>query len=497
MSSPDYLAIFKLLVPEAVLVLVALAVLAADFFALREQSIRLRMGFACGLAAAGCVVSGILVYAASAASGAGQGMFVSDPLVRIAKLALLGLAVPTLAVSSRGRFTRHAGEYAALVLFAVLGMMLLVSSENLLTVFLSLEMTSLCLYVLTAFNQREARSTEAALKYFLFGGISAAVALFGFSLLYGLTGTLQFQAMGTAVSAHAADPLLWVALTAVVGGFGFKIAAVPFHLWAPDAYQGAPTPSAALIATGSKVASFFILAKLLWLGLAGAEGSAAWGDTTSGWALLLALLAVASMVLGNLVAIVQRNVKRLLAYSAIAHAGYMLLALLAGGREGMTSLVYYVVVYGAATLGAFTVVAAVEESGEDDSFQAMAGLSRREPVLALCLMLFLLSLAGIPPLAGFFGKFYIFVAAAQGGPAELSLLWLVIIAIAASVVSLYYYLMVLKQAFVADPHEGPAPAKCDLTLRLTAAVLALVVLGSGCFPSTVLSFIQTAFGVEH
>jgi len=478
MSSPDYLAIFKLLVPEAVLVLVALAVLAADFFALREQSIRLRMGFACGLAAAGCVVSGILVYAASAASGAGQGMFVSDPLVRIAKLALLGLAVPTLAVSSRGRFTRHAGEYAALVLFAVLGMMLLVSSENLLTVFLSLEMTSLCLYVLTAFNQREARSTEAALKYFLFGGISAAVALFGFSLLYGLTGTLQFQAVGTAVSAHAADPLLWVALTAVVGGFGFKIAAVPFHLWAPDAYQGAPTPSAALIATGSKVASFFILAKLLWLGLAGAEGSAAWGDTTSGWALLLALL-------------------RLLAYSAIAHAGYMLLALLAGGREGMTSLVYYVVVYGAATLGAFTVVAAVEESGEDDSFQAMAGLSRREPVLALCLMLFLLSLAGIPPLAGFFGKFYIFVAAAQGGPAELSLLWLVIIAIAASVVSLYYYLMVLKQAFVADPHEGPAPAKCDLTLRLTAAVLALVVLGSGCFPSTVLSFIQTAFGVEH
>jgi NADH-quinone oxidoreductase subunit N len=358
-------------------------------------------------------------------------------------------------------------------------------------------MTSLSLYVLTAFNQREVRSAEAALKYFLFGGLSAAVALFGFSLVYGLTGTLHLVAMGPMLAERAGDPLLWTAIVAVVTGFGFKIAAVPFHLWAPDAYQGAPTPSAALIATGSKVASFFILARFLWLGLPEAAGSAAWNQLSSGWALLLALLATASMVFGNLAALVQKSVKRLLAYSAIAHAGYMLLAVLAGGDNGMSSLLYYVIVYGAATLGAFTVVSAVEARTGGDGFEHMTGLSRREPLLAFCMMVFLLSLAGIPPLAGFFGKFYIFVAAAEAGPPSLGLLWLVIVAIATSVISLYYYLMVLKQVYVVEATNSTERRKPDLVIVVTASVLGLFVLGAGCFPSAVLGLIRATTGAGH
>jgi NADH-quinone oxidoreductase subunit N len=247
-----------------------------------------------------------------------------------------------------------------------------------------------------------------------------------------------------------------------------------------------------LIATGSKVASFFILSKVMWIGMPGAEGSAAWGSLTSGWALLLALLAAASMVLGNLAALVQRSVKRLLAYSAIAHAGYLLLAILAGGDDGMASLVYYVMVYGAATLGAFAVVAAVEERAGGDSFECMAGLSRREPVLALCLMVFLLSLAGIPPLAGFFGKFYIFVAAAEAGSPPLGLLWLVILAVATSVISLYYYLMVLKQAYVVESAGAAEQQPRAVLIAVTASLLALGVVFAGCFPSTVLGWIQSA-----
>ena len=231
-------------------------------------------------------------------------------------------------------------------------------------------------------------------------------------------------------------------------GFGFKVAAVPFHLWAPDAYEGAPTPSAAFIASGSKVASFFIFAKVMMIGFAGAEGSGAWRDYASGWVPVIAIVAGLSMILGNLVAIVQSSVKRLLAYSAIAHAGYMLLGVLSHDKQAVASLIYYAVTYGLTTIGAFGVVAVVEDRAGDDKLSSFAGLSRRAPVISFCMMIFMLSLAGIPPLAGFFGKFYVFTAALKTGAPNLGLLWLVILAIAMSAVSLYYYLQVLKQIYV-------------------------------------------------
>ena len=282
----------------------------------------------------------------------------------------------------------------------------------------------------------------------------------------------------------------------VVIGFGFKIAAVPFHLWAPDAYQGAPTPSAALIASGSKVASFFVFAKVMALAFAGAEGSGAWRQFAPGWVPVLATLAVASMLLGNLAAIAQTSVKRLLAYSAIAHAGYMLLGLLAMSdparrAEGMAALVYYATTYGLTTIGAFGVVGVVERNG-GDTLEDFAGLSRRSPLAAVCLMVFLLSLAGIPPLAGFFGKFYLFTAAAGVGSGSLGLIWLVILAIAMSAVSLYYYLQVLKRAFVAPLPEGAPSFAASPIESLALGTLALAVLVLGALPMLLLGPIVEA-----
>ena len=389
-------------------------------------------------------------------------------------------------------FTRHVGEYLALVLLAAVGMMFLVGAEDLLMIFVSLELTSLSLYVLTAFNQRNVKSAEAALKYFLFGGMSAAFLLFGLSLIYGLSGATNLRPVAVALAGQGLDPLLVVALVLVVIGFGFKVAAVPFHLWAPDAYQGAPTPSAAFIASGSKVASFFIFAKVMMLGFAGTEGSAAFHAYAPGWVPVLAIVAGLSMVLGNLAAIVQSSVKRLLAYSAIAHAGYMLVAVLSHDPQAVASLIYYAVTYGLTTIGAFGVVLVVENLAGDDQLASFAGLSRRAPGVALCMMVFMLSLAGIPPLAGFFGKFYVFAAAIKSGAPHLGLLWLVILAIAMSAVSLFYYLQVLKQIYLANPPAGSPVVAVPLMTQITLAVLALGVLLLGCFPGVLVGVIEHA-----
>src|SRR5207249_3696686 len=412
-----------------------------------------------------------------------QGMLVVDPLTCLVKMAVLVLAIFTVLISIETDFTSHVGEYFALVLLAAVGMMFLVGSEDILMIFISLELTSLSLYILTAFNKRTAKSAKAALKYFLFGGMSAAFTLFGLSLLYGLSGATNLGQIAGALKGHGLDPLLIVAIVMTVIGFGFKVAAVPFHLWAPDAYEGAPTPSAAFIASGSKVASFFIFAKVMMLGFAGAEGSGAFPGSAPGWVLVVAIVAAASMLLGNLVAIVQTSVRRLLAYSAIAHAGYILLGVLAHGGPSLASLVYYSVTYGLTTLGAFGVVSVVQQQGGGERLADFAGLSRRAPVLSFCMMIFMLSLAGIPPLAGFFGKFYVFSSALAAGSQNLGLLWLVILALAMSAVSLYYYLQVLKQIYVAD--AAPAASTVSAAPILSQCILALVaaaVVLLGCAP---------------
>jgi len=378
----NYVELLKLAAPETVVVVTALVVLAADLVALRGLERRFRLLIGALISSVGCVAAVGWMLALPEHTNLLEGMLVIDPLTQLVKIAVLVLAIFTVLISIESDFTSHIGEYFALVLLAAVGMMFLVGSEDILMIFISLELTSLSLYILTAFNKRNLKSAEAALKYFLFGGMSAAFTLFGLSLLYGLSGATNLGQIAAALKGRGLDPLLVVAIVMTVIGFGFKVAAVPFHLWAPDAYEGAPTSSAAFIASGSKVASFFIFAKVMMLGFAGAEGSGAWRAYAPGWVPVIAVVAAASMVLGNLTAIVQTSVRRLLAYSAIAHAGYMLLGVLSHGGASLASLVYYAVTYGLTTLGAFGVVAVVQQQGGGDGLSDFRGLSRRAPVLS-------------------------------------------------------------------------------------------------------------------
>jgi NADH-quinone oxidoreductase subunit N len=481
-----YLDLFKFIVPETIVALAAFIVLAADLGVARKCSLRCRQNLAAALATVGCFAAILWIAGVPGRSNALFQIAVSFPQVTtILKIILLLFTVFVAWLSVDSDFTNHAGEFFALLLFATVAMMFLVSSENLLMIFVSLEFLSLCLYTMTAFNKQSVRSAEAALKYFLFGGMSAAFLLFGFSYVYGLTGELNLAGIGRELAAREADPLLIAALVMVAVGFGFKVAAVPFHLWAPDAYQGAPGPAAAFIASGSKVASFFILAKVLGAAFASASGTAAWRAFTTGWLPLFALLAAASVIVGNVAAIAQSSVRRLLAYSAVAHAGYALIGVLAFGERGISALLYYVVTYAVTVLGAFGVVAVLEQRTGSDAFATFAGLNRRAPVLSFCMLIFMLSLAGIPPLAGFFGKFYVF-AAALGTGKDLALLWLVVLAIAMSAVSLYYYLQVLKQIYVI-PGDN-TPLRAPWPTQLTIILMAVAVVALGIAPNLLLNY---------
>ncbi len=491
MNTADYLQLLTALAPEVIVVCTALLVLAVDLLGLQDTPRSYRMSIAAGLTTLGCGGAVVWMFTNPTVGNWLGGMLVVDPLNETVKAVLLLLTMLTAMLSVDCKFTRHVGEYFALLLLATVGMMLLSSTEELLMIFASLELVSLTLYILVAFKKDSRQSAEAALKYFLFGGMSAAFLLFGFSLLYGLTGTTHVPKLAEKLFTIGADPLLTIALVMVVIGFGFKVAAVPFHLWAPDAYQGAPLPSAAFIASGSKVASFFVFAKVLLLGFS----QLGWGNeeaATAGWIPLLSIIAASSMILGNLAAIQQTSVRRLLAYSAIAHAGYMLIGFLALGGEAFGSLLFYVTTYALTTVGAFGVLGVVEAQAGGDQLKDFAGLSRRAPVLAWGLMVFLLSLAGIPPLAGFFGKFYLFAAALTNDAHNLPFLWLVILGIAMSCVSLYYYLKVLKQVFVVEADENARPFAVPFLAQAVVLLLAVAVLLLGCVPGWLLDTIHAA-----
>ena len=493
----NYSDLLSFVAPETLVVITALGILFINLSTLQAEPASERLRWSLALTVFGCAAAGIALVFSPQNTPAGylDGMLALSPLTQMIKAVILLLMICTAVITIDSSFTDHLGEYFALLLLATAGMMFLVSTENVLLIFVSLELLSLCLYVITAFNKRHIESAEAALKYFLFGGMSAAFMLFGLSLIYGLSGELNLTRIANNLTGKPFDGLLVIAMLMVVAGFGFKVAAVPFHLWAPDVYQGAPAPSAAFIASGSKVASFFILGKVMMVGFAGAEGSGAWRNFAHGWVPILAVVASLSMVLGNLAAIVQSSVRRLLAYSAVAHAGYMLVGLLANQKsDGLVSVLYYVFTYALTTVGAFAVVAIVQERAGGDQLTAFAGLGKRSPVLAFCLLIFLLSLAGIPPLAGFFGKVYVFRAAlfVKGADTQsLGLLWLVILAIAMSAVSLYYYLQVLKQAYVAEPSEDAIFVKPRTTSVVTIGVLAAVVVVLGCAPNLLIGKLLT------
>jgi len=484
-----YADLFRALAPEADLILSALLVLGYDILAGRKQSAASRLNAAVLLGSVGVVAALVQASHVGTLGPVLGGALVLDQLAVAVRAGVLVLTLLTLGVTTGAKPPRHPAEYVALMLFAAVGFLQMAAAQQLLLAFLALELASLSLYVLAGFDKSRPESAEAALKYFLVGGLSAAFLLFGFSLLYGITGSLSFFDIAHVLAYQGMNPLLAVALVMVLVAFGFKAAAAPFHLWAPDAYQGAPAPSAALIASASKLAGFALFWRLLWSGLGIVAGELLPVHGLPGWSPIVAVIAGASMLLGNFAALAQSNVRRLLAYSAISHAGALMLGVIASGMTGPAPLFYYAATYGIATAGAFGVIAAVERSGRCQSLADLAGLHRRSPLLAACLAVFILSLAGIPPLAGFFGKFYVFAAALKIGGLASPAGWLAVLAILLSAVGLYYYLLILKQALVAAPAaDAPrlsVPPAAAVTLVVAAALLVVL----GVFPSLVLGLL--------
>ncbi len=414
------------------------------------------------------------------------GVLMIDTLATATRAGVAVLGALALALLPPPSRLRHSAEFVTVILFAVCGLGLMAAANQLLIAFLALELASLSLYVLAGFDKTRPESAEAALKYFLFGGMSAAFLLFGFSLLYGLTGSIELPRIAAVLAFQGNSALLIVALVMIITAFGFKAAAAPFHLWAPDVYQGAPAPAAALIASASKLAGLVFFTRLLWPGLGGTIGTVAHFPMTVGWGPVVVLLAGASLLLGNIGALAQSDVRRLLAYSAIAHAGALLLGVLAAGRIGIGPLYYYAATYGLATVGAFGVIAVLETSGPAQQLTDLAGLWRRSPLLAGCLAVFVLSLAGIPPLAGFFGKFAVFASVLQLGGLSGPAGWLALLAIAMSAVALYYYLLILKQALVAAPTKDAEPLKVPAPAAVSLLAAAGLIVLLGLRPSLVL-----------
>ena len=377
-----------------------------------------------------------------------------------------------------------AGEYYALLLFAAVGMMLMAAATDLIVIFLGLETMSMAVYVLAGIRRQNVKANEAALKYFLLGAFASGFFLYGVALVYGATGSVKLGEVATYISTHLSEgqssPLLLAGMALLMVGFGFKVAAAPFHVWAPDVYEGAPTTITAFMAVGVKAAAFASFVRVFLLSFGALHGQ---------WEWILWIVAVVTMIVGNLTALVQDNIKRMLAYSSIAHAGYLLVAMVAGSELGGAALMYYLVAYGLMNLGAFAVVVAVGKKGEpNEEFNDYAGLGFRYPALAMMMTIFMLSLTGIPPLVGFTGKFYVFSAAVKAG-----YIWLAVIGVLNSVVSAYYYIRVVVTMYMQEGEKQvePLSARPALATAIIAATVGTILVG--VFPAKPMALARHSF----
>jgi NADH-quinone oxidoreductase subunit N len=481
---------FYYLLPEIVLTAGSLLLLLADLIVPRnKQSILAWVA----LAVLGATAAA-LVPVADAHVQVSKGLIAVDRFALFFKVIFLVSAALTVLMSVRYLEVEgtRAGEFYFLILCATLGMMFMAGGTDLITLFIGLETMAISFYILTGFLKPSRRSNEAAVKYFLLGAFSLGILLYGMSLIYGLTGTTNLRAIAPALVGQETDPRLILAVILVVAGMGFKIAAVPFHMWAPDVYEGAPTPITGFLSVGSKAASFAMLLRIFLEGLpsmriALIENPRA-GVTTSpdiGWGVMFYILAVVSMTVGNFAALTQSNLKRMLAYSSIAHAGYLLIGVIVGTARGVTAMLIYLFVYAFMQLGAFTVLALMRRADVvGDELKDLNGLFFRQPFAAVAMLLFMLSLGGIPPTAGFMGKFWLFGAAIESG-----YVWLAVIGVLNSAVSLYYYLrivvfMMLKnEPSGSEPHQSPA-----LAVAMVAAVVATLFFG--IYPQALFEFAE-------
>ncbi len=379
---------------------------------------------------------------------------------------LFAAAISALLSSGLGDVSER-GEYFALMIVATLGMNLMAASADLMMLFLAIETTSIPLYVLAGFVKGDDKSTESGIKYFLFGALTSAVMLYGFSLLYGFAGNTNLYSLAVALREGFLSPWLIASMALLVlVGFAFKISAVPFHFWSPDVYEGAPTPITAFISTASKAAGFAVLVRFMLAVFPAIELQ---------WTWILAVMATATMTIGNLLALPQKNIKRLLAYSSVAHAGYAMIGLVALSTFGAASIVFYLAAYIITNLAAFAVVILFARTAGSDEIEDYAGLSRRSPGLALALMVALLSLGGMPPLAGFVAKVYVFAAAVESG-----WIWLAFVGVLNAIVGLYYYLTVLKVVYLyrSEQEDVPISVPRAYGIGLGLCILAIVVIGS-------------------
>ncbi len=437
------------------------------------------------LAIAALATAFMLTLASAGQSGSAfSGALAIDDYSVFFELAILfAAAVVTLMSLNYADESRLPGaEYYSLILFAALGMMLMAAAGDLIVIFLGLETMSIAVYVLAGLRRSDPRSNEASIKYFLLGAFSTGFLLYGIALTYGATGTLKLEPIRDALARGVGlgNPLLLLGSGMMLIGFGFKIAAVPFHMWTPDVYEGAPTPITAYMATGVKLAAFAGFMRVFSLHLIAVSAD---------WSTALWLMAALTMTAGNLAAIVQTNIKRMLAYSAIAHAGYLLVAMTAALPLAGAAMLYYLVGYVFGNLGAFAVVIALERRGESSDLIAdYRGLAQRHPGLAVAMAIFMLSLAGVPPLVGFVGKFYLFSAAVQAG-----LVWLAVLAVLNSVMAAYYYIYVIVAMYMQEGGVAVAPMSLRPGLVATIVIALIGTIGVGIYPQPYMAAATTAF----
>jgi len=452
------------LAPELVLTAGILLLLVVDVLTPRRHQALLSWLGLVVVAASGVA---LLAVAGPTPISVAKGLISVDAFGTFFKVIFLLSAALTLLLSVRYldiEGARH-GEYVFMVLCATLGMMFMAGGTDLITLFIGLETMAIAFYILTGLLKPNRRSNEAAVKYFLLGAFSLGLLLYGLSLLYGMSGTTNLRALAVAAAGHGRDPWIVLAVILVVAGMAFKIAAVPFHMWAPDVYEGAPTPITAFLSVGSKAASFAMLLRIFIEGLP---------SLAVDWSMLFYVLSVLTMTVGNVAALTQSNIKRMLAYSSIAHAGYLLMGVIAGTPRGVAAMLIYLMIYAFMQMGAFAVVILMRRADAiGDELKDLSGLFGRNPLAAVAMLIFMLSLGGIPPTAGFMGKFWLFSAAIDA-----NYVWLAVIGVLNSAISLYYYLRVVVFMFMKDEATGSQPVLAPgLAAALVFTLFFTIVLG--------------------
>ncbi|MFZ5861904.1 MAG: NADH-quinone oxidoreductase subunit N [Nitrospirota bacterium] len=465
------------ILPEIVLTVGACALLLFDLAVSKDQKDKLGY-FAVGVLLVACYGSWKL---ADVETDAFSGMFVLDAYSTYFKVLvyLAGALTILLSITYLEVERIHLGEYYAFVLLATAGMMVMVSAGDLIMIYLGLELLSLSLYTMAGFKRYEGRSVEASAKYLILGSFSSAILLYGISILYGIAGTTNLKALGTFFAQNTIDnPGLLMSMAFLVVGFGFKVAAVPFHMWTPDVYEGSPTPVTAFMSVAPKAASFAVFLRVF---------AEALGGLKAHWQPILITLAIATMIIGNVVAIVQTNIKRMLAYSSIAHAGYALIGIIVGGGLGTMSLMLYLMIYALMNLGAFGVVILLRKGAlRGEEITDFTGLAKTNPVAAFIMLVFMFSLAGIPPTAGFVAKFYLFMGAVEAG-----MVWLAVIGVLLSAVSAYYYLRVVMVMYMREP-AGRFDLATSPATQFALVVTTAAVLFFGIYPTPLIDYTKAA-----